>query len=120
MPPLSKNRKQNRPPKKSQRKHVPALDAKSLRIALEDLQALNVDDLIKRQVADVLKAASNPDSERIDVVIRSLPKEQRKMIDKTAKGLNALNADVQARGKGRLDAMSEGEWERLVNGDETN
>lgn len=113
--PNQNNRNQNHPPpKKSQRKHVPALDAKSLRIALEDLQALKVDDLIKKQVGDVLKAASNPDSERIDVVIKTLPKEQRKMIDKTAKELNVLSAEVQARGKRKIDSLSDAEWQKLV------
>lgn len=85
-----------------------------LQIALERLQGLKVDQRTKDTLGDVLRAAANPHAESIEVIIKSLPEARRKMIEKTARGLRALNADVMARGKGRIDGLSDDEWTSLI------
>lgn len=87
--------------------------------ALERLKGLPVDNASKQAIADTLRAASNPNAERIDVVIKTLEPERRKMIEKTAKGLRDLSADVNKRGQERLEAISDEQWQRLLD-DETN
>jgi hypothetical protein len=98
---------------------VPSLSKLQLDSALERLKALPVDNVSKRAIEDTLRAASNPNAERIDVVIKSLEPERRKMIEKTAKGLRDLSAEVNARGKERLEAISDEQWQRLLD-DEIN
>ena len=70
----------------------------------------------RKAIGESLKAAANPNAERIDVVIKTLPKERKKLLSKTVKELRALNAEVMARGKARLEAISDDEWERMSDG----
>lgn len=86
---------------------------------MDKLYALPVSKAAQDAIAATLKAAANPDNERIDVVIKTLEPERRKMIEKTAKGLRDLSADVMQRGKERLEAISDEQWQRLLD-DETN
>lgn len=83
-------------------------------VALNKLQALPISKEAKKAIENTLKAGANPHSESIDVVIKSLPKKQRGMIEKTAKGLRDISADVQARGRKKLEAISDEEWQRLL------
>jgi len=76
---------------------------------------MNVDDLVKRQVGDVLKAASNPHAESPKVIVSTLPKDRRDIVIKTAKGVKSISNEVMARGKQRLLELSDEEWDRLVN-----
>lgn len=99
---------------KQKRTHVPALRHNDLIVALDKLQDLAVDDLIKQQVGDVLRAASNPNAESIQVVMKTLEAPRRKMIEKTARGLRELNAEVMARGKATLEGLSDDEWTKLI------
>ncbi len=84
-------------------------------MALDKLQNLAVDDLIKQQVGDVLKAAANADHSKPDVIVRSLPEDRQKLIHKTARQMKTITDDVMTRGKQRLLDMSDDEWERIVN-----
>ena len=86
----------------------------TLKIALDKLASMGISKEAKTAIANTLKAASNPHAEDIDVVIKSLDKPRRKMIDKTAKGLRELNAEVMARGKGKIDGLSDDEWTSLI------
>jgi hypothetical protein len=101
-------------PKKKKRTHLPALPPERLELTLRRLQELKVDDLIKKQVGDILKAASNPDHGKIDVVVKSLPKKRREMIGKTAREVQKVTKSITARGMAALDEMSDEEWERLL------
>lgn len=100
--------------KRSPRSHIPALDSKSLRIALDELRALNVSDLVKQNVSDILKAAANPGHGKPGVIVRSLPKERQRMIEKTMKGVKEISDAVMTRGKQGLLNMSDDEWNNLV------
>jgi hypothetical protein len=90
------------------------LPPEKLTIAMQRLKDLPVHDTIKDSIGAVLRAAANPHAESIDVIIKTLDKPRRKMIDKTAKGLRELQAERMARGKARLEAMSDEEWQKLV------
>lgn len=114
MTPLPK--RNNRNP--SQRKHIPALDPKSLRIALDELQKLEVSDMVKRNVGDILKAAANPQSEDIRVVIQTLEAGRKALVEKTAKDLMKTNRERMARGRARIEEMSDDEWNELIERDE--
>jgi hypothetical protein len=81
---------------------------------MQRLKDLPVHDTIKDSIGAVLRAAANPHAESIDVIIKTLDKPRRKMIEKTAKGLRELQADVMARGKGKVDGLSDDEWNSLI------
>lgn len=98
---------------------MPSLPDDKLKAVLDQVQGLPIDEASKRVLADSLRAASNPNNERIDVVMKTLEPIRRKMIEKTAKGLRSLNAETMARGKERLEAISDDEWQRLID-DSTN
>lgn len=110
MPPKSK--------RKSKRKHVPKLDKLQLEAALARLKESGASPAAIRQVEETLKAAANPDSEKVDVIISTLDKSRQKMIAKTAKQVGAITDSVMRRGRAALEAMSDEEWEKLV--DEAN
>lgn len=89
-----------------------------LESALERLKALSVDNASKRAIEDTLRAASNPDHGRVDVIVKSLPIDRQKIIGKTARAMQSITDDVIARGKKRLLAMSDAEWQKLIEDDE--
>jgi hypothetical protein len=93
------------------------LPPEKLTIALQRLKDLPVHNSVKDSIGEVLRAAANPHAESIDVIIKTLDKPRRKMIEKTAKGLRELQAEVMAKGKEKIHGLSDDEWERLVNGD---
>jgi len=83
--------------------------------ALEHLESLPLDRSAKNALRDILKAASNKGHSAPDVIVKSLPLERQKLINKTAREMKAITDDVMARGKQRLMDMSDDEWDRLVN-----
>jgi hypothetical protein len=98
--------------------HVPALDNLQLEAALLRLQDVPISKDARNTLADILKAAANPDSERIDVVIKTLPPERRRNVDRTAARVSKVTKGVTARARAGLQDMSEEAWNRLV--DEAN
>lgn len=79
------------------------------------MAATTLDAATKRQVANVLNAAGNPDHGKADVIVKSLPKDRQKLINKTAKQVKAISDEIMARGKKALEDMSDEEWDALVN-----
>jgi hypothetical protein len=98
--------------------HIPALDSLQLTAALQKLGLLNIDRTSKGAIADILKAASNPEAESLPVVLASLPKERRRNVDRTAARVSKVTKGVTARARAGLQDMSEEAWNRLV--DEAN
>jgi vacuolar-type H+-ATPase subunit H len=90
------------------------LQPDSLIVTLERLNQLPITKPEKDVLADILRAASNPDNERIDVVIKGLEPERRKIVDKTARQLRAITSEVTSRGRKALEDMTDDEWKQLV------
>lgn len=102
----------------TKRKHIPALDPAKLTLALQQLEALKVSKAAKQQIADMLQAAANPDSEHPTVVMATLPGERKHNVQQTAQALKQVTSSVTRRGKQALIEMSDEEWQKLV--DEAN
>lgn len=64
----------------------------------------------------MLLAASNPDAENPDVVVRTLPAEKQAAIAETVRGVRDTTRGVIQRGAAGLLAVSDAEWNRLVDG----
>lgn len=99
------------------RTHVPALTPDSLIVALQRLQELPIHPASKRQLASILVAASNPDGERIDVVVKTISPARQKMVAKTARQVRGITKETTRRGRAKLMALSDEEWEKLVRSD---
>ena len=99
---------------KKGRTHIPPLKPDRLEQSLKQLETLPISASEKAVLADILKAAANPQSEDIHVIIASLPAERRQLIEVTVKELGAITAGVMARGRKALEDMSEDEWQALV------
>lgn len=94
--------------------HVPQLGSDKLRLAIEDLAKLNIGTPAKRQISNILYAAANPDNERIDVVLKTLPNARRRNVEKTAQEVSKVTNKVVSRGRAKLMDMSQAEWSALV------
>ena len=110
--------KLSQPKKKSARKHIPALSPEKLELALQELETLKLTPAAKTQLGDMLKAAANPNSERADVVIKTMTPEEQANIAATITSLTGVQDSIVARGKQALMDMSDEEWQSLV--DEAN
>lgn len=97
---------------------MPSLPPNDLVVALQNLEALKIPKASKVALADILKAAANPHAEDITVIVNALDPARKKMVKKTAKDVSAITKDIMARGRAALEAMSDEEWDRLV--DEAN
>lgn len=112
---MSQQPKSTRRNQKPKRKHIPALDANALEIALQQLEATHASTAGKRMIEQSLRAAANPDAERIDVVIAGLPEGRRESIEAAAKGIGKQQRGIAKRARAGLSDISDTEWERLVN-----
>lgn len=101
-------------PSRPPRKHIPALDDVRLAAALQQVDALKIDRASRGVLADILKAASNPDAESLPVVLASLPKPRRRSVDKTAAQIQAITRGIMTRARDGLSALSDADWDALV------
>lgn len=83
-------------------------------VALQQVDALKIDRASRGVLADILKAASNPDAESLPVVLASLPKPRRRSVDKTAARMQAITRGVMTRARDGLSALSDADWDALV------
>lgn len=104
--------------KRKRRDHIPALSEDGLKLAIQEIEALKISRTAKNQLIEMLKAAANPASESIDVVVATLDLQRRKDVEDTATSLNKNMAGAAKRGKQGLQAMSDEEFQQLV--DEAN
>lgn len=93
---------------------MPPLREAELTLALQQLQALQIGAAEKNAIADMLRAAANPDAEQVDVVIASLEQQRQANIGATVKELAAVSQAVTGRARAGLWGMSDAEWDRLV------
>lgn len=94
--------------------HIPPLAPERLQIVLQTLQKLDITPEAKRLVENILRAASNPDAESPETLIKGLPEEQRASVTETRKQLDTLFTDVGKRGRKALMDMSDEQWDLLV------
>ena len=66
-------------------------------------------------LGNILKSAANPNNERIDVVISTLPERRKKNVQKTARAVGNVTKTIAERGKLGLMEISETEFQELVN-----
>lgn len=92
---------------------MPPLPEFDLAAALQRLEGLDVDDIVKRQIGDSLKAASRG-GESLEFALNNLPKERLEIVMQTAKSFRAISRGVARRGKKALQDMSQEEWDALV------
>lgn len=107
-----------RRPKRLLRTHLPALKGKRLEWALSELDASALPVMAKQQLRAMLQAAANPNAERVDVVITTLPPERRAEVEQAAADVARTMHGAVTRGASGLMDMSDDEWQRLV--DESN
>lgn len=98
----------------AKRKHIPSLSPLELEAALARLKESELDTDSKAQLEAMLRAASNPNNERIDVVLDTLPYERQRDVLDVAKVINAATKRATKRGRAGLQAMSDAEWDKLV------
>jgi vacuolar-type H+-ATPase subunit H len=96
-------------------RRLPTLTPEQLQTTLEQLQRR---DGISQQGRDnirrMLAAASNPASQDLDVLLEQLPAARRELIAKGAKAVRRREKTVTNRARKELLAMSEAEWQSLV------
>lgn len=103
---------------KKKRTHVPQLQPNDLTVALDNLANLKIPTASKRVLGDILRAAANPNNERIDVIVKSLEPTRQKLVKKTARQVREVTRDVTSRGRAGLEEMSDEEWQKLVDSSE--
>lgn len=76
--------------------HIPALAPNDLAIALQRIDMLAIDPSAKRQLKAMLKAASNPDTEKIETILKTLPKARQEEIQR-------IFDEIAARQQAQID-----------------
>lgn len=95
--------------------HLPQLNPLELEAALARLAQTNLSAAGKALIASQLRAAANPNAEAPEVVIKSLAKARKEDIQQTQTDLGGMTALITARGGAALLALSDAEWDALVN-----
>lgn len=105
-------------PKRPKRPHLPALKPASFDVFMRSLESLPISRAAKTAVQQSMTVATNPNAESPDAVIRAMDTEtQRSIRQAQASYVNVLASPVN-RGKAALIAMTDDEFERLLNGSE--
>ena len=102
------------PPKPNQRRHLPSLNPQQLKLAHERIDALKIHPAAKAQVKAMMSAAANPNSERPDVILRSLARERQTNAQQLQQEIGATFTEATQRGGQALMQMDQTEWDRLV------
>lgn len=111
--PKPKKKKPSRKPRKL-RTHLPALSVDRLKLTIQQIDALTIPSAAKGQLKAMLTAAANPDSERVDVIIKALAAHEQANIADTTAALNGVFGRLARRGGAGLMAIDENLWTRLV------
>lgn len=101
----------------AKRTHVPALNKDKLALALQHMDQTRIAPASKELLKNIIRAAANPKAESADAVILTMPTERRQNVTATQKTVSRHVSGVTSRGKAALDALSDSEWDRLVNGE---
>ena len=98
----------------TRRKHIPALNPLELEAALARLEKTNLSPRGKALIRQMLTAASNPNNESPEVVMQTLEPERRREVERVMVEVSGVMRGVMNRGGAGLLAISDEEWERLV------
>lgn len=99
----------------SKRTHIPALTPEQLELAIQQLKAETAIPVAGQQlIEDMLRAASAPGGESIGAAISGLPPERRQIVQENTTELSVVFGGLVTRGNQRLMAMSEDEWQALL------
>lgn len=86
--------------------------------ALERVQALAIPAAAKAQLEAMLRAASNPEAERPEVVLRTLERERQANAAETERAVGSLFLGLAGRGRAALAQMSDAQWQALLDDEE--
>lgn len=96
-------------------RHIPPLKPEQLIAAMERLNtSTNVSQRGREQIEAMLQAASDPLSQRPEVLIKTLPAERQENIAKIAQTYSTATKRIAKRGKAELEKISAREWDKLV------
>lgn len=98
------------------RGHIPALKPEQLALARAYLAGMPIADAAKRQLLAMVTAAADPNAERVDNVIATLPAERRAEVEQAQTEITRTFRDIAGRGAKALAAMQDDVWDELVNG----
>lgn len=101
--------------KPQRRKHIPALSADKLELAVQQIQTLPISKGAKAQLTAMLQAAANPDAERPDVVLKTLEPERQANAQETMQRVGDFFDGVTMRGRAALLEISKEQWDALLN-----
>lgn len=96
------------------RKHIPALSPEKLQIALQQLDALKISPAAKRQLKLMIQTAANPDNDKVEAIIKTLPKDRQQQIQAIMVDLTRRTTSITNRATQALTAIPDDEWDRLV------
>lgn len=100
---------------KRKRTHIPPLAPAQLDLALEMLNSAKLPARAARQLADILRAAADPEAEDPKAVLRALPAARRRNAARTAMVSRKAAQRALKRGGARLLEMPDDEWDALMN-----
>lgn len=93
---------------------MPQLSPLQLEAALSRLDALGISKSAKKELRGILKASANPDGQAIDVVVRQLERERQLEVSQAARAVTKVTGTALLRAAIGLNAISDDEWDRLV------
>lgn len=101
--------------KKNRRTHIPPLSPERHELMRNMMmQAPQIPEAARRQINDILRAASNPEGESVEAGIRGLETERKRIVRENQAELNTRFNGVVSRGSQELLMMDEAEWQRLI------
>lgn len=106
------------PKKKPKPKRLPSLSLlarKGFQAEMDKLKSLSTG--MKTAVMDSLNAAANPSAENPLVVISTLDREERDIVEQSSPGYMQTFSSLEMRGKLGLMMMTDEEWNALTNDD---
>lgn len=100
---------------KQQRRHLPKLSPERLKLIRQAVDKTpRLSPAGRRAVMRSLEAAATGSAESVEVVIASLPKERKETVLSHVKQFMDFSSTISKRGREKLVALSEDEWQRLI------
>lgn len=96
--------------------HLPQLSPLELEALFQQIDALNLTPAAAKQLKAMYQAAANPNNDHPAVILKTLTPDQQMNAQQTMDDVKATFADAANRGREALAAMSQSEWDQLING----
>lgn len=100
--------------KKRSLRKVPPLNEAELKQAMLTIDSLNISKGGRDALRQIVQAASNPNAEKIDVVIAGMEANRREAVESGAKSVQRVGEKVRTRAAKALMDMSDEEWSSLI------